>query len=233
VRLRSRPAAVQRADWLAAAMLWAYVVCFSFAYVWLAAGTGALVLFGAVQLTMFGAGLRAGERFSPLAWGGFALAVTGLLVLLWPGLAAPAPAGAALMALAGIAWGVYSLRGRSGGEPVAATARNFIRATPLALAVSLILATQAQASLHGVLLAVASGALTSGLGYVLWYAALPALGSLRAATVQLSVPPLAALGGVLLLGEAATLRLALASAAILGGIGLVLLSRTLGAPRAP
>jgi drug/metabolite transporter (DMT)-like permease len=233
VRLRARPAHRARPDWIAAAMLWAYVVCFSFAYLWLAAGTGALVLFGAVQLTMFGVGLHAGERFSPLAWSGFALAVAGLLVLLWPGLAAPAPAGAALMALAGVAWGVYSLRGRSAGEPVAATAGNFARATPLALAVSLIFATQAQASAHGLLLAVASGALTSGVGYVLWYAALPHLGALRAATVQLSAPPLAALGGVLLLGEAATLRLVVASAAILGGIGLVLLARTRRALRTP
>jgi drug/metabolite transporter (DMT)-like permease len=233
VRLRARPADGARPDWLAATMLWAYVVCFSFAYLWLAAGTGALVLFGAVQLTMFGVGLHAGERFSPLAWSGFALAVAGLLVLLWPGLAAPAPAGAALMALAGVAWGVYSLRGRSAGEPVAATARNFARATPLALAVSLLFATQAQANVQGLLLAVASGALTSGVGYVLWYAALPHLGSLRAATVQLSAPPLAALGGVLLLGEAATLRLVVASTAILGGIGLVLLARTRHASRAP
>ena len=233
VRLRARPAHRARPDWIAAAMLWAYVVCFSFAYLWLAAGTGALVLFGAVQLTMFGVGLHAGERFSPLAWSGFALAVAGLLVLLWPGLAAPAPAGAALMALAGVAWGVYSLRGRSAGEPVAATAGNFARATPLALAVSLIFATQAQASAQGLLLAGASGALTSGVGYVLWYAALPHLGALRAATVQLSAPPLAALGGVLLLGEAATLRLVVASAAILGGIGLVLLARTRRALRTP
>jgi drug/metabolite transporter (DMT)-like permease len=137
------------------------------------------------------------------------------------------------MAAAGVAWGVYSLRGRGGGEPVAASARNFIRATPLAFAVSLVFAAEARMSPPGVLLAVASGALTSGLGYVLWYAALPHLGSLRAATVQLSVPPLAALGGVLLLGEAATLRLGVASTAILGGIGLVLLARTRRAARAP
>lgn len=226
VRLRPGPAVAARADWLAATMLWAYVVCFSFAYLSLAAGTGALILFGAVQMTMFSVGLWRGERFTPLAWVGFALAVGGLVYLVSPGLAAPAPLGAALMASAGIAWGVYSLRGRLAGEPVAATAGNFIRATPLALLVSLVFAGQAQASLPGIALAVASGALTSGLGYVVWYAALPHLPALRAATVQLSVPPLAALGGVLWLAEAATLRLALASLAILGGVALVLASRS-------
>jgi drug/metabolite transporter (DMT)-like permease len=227
VRLRARdpstPAA--RTDWLAALMLWLYVAGFSFAYLTLSAGTGALILFGAVQLTMFAAGLRSGERFAPLAWLGFALAVTGLVVLVLPGLAAPAPLGTALMATAGIAWGVYSLRGKRAGEPVAATASNFVRATPLALVVSLLFAGSAHAGAQGLALAIASGAITSGLGYVIWYAALPGLGSLRAATVQLSVPPLTALAGVWLLSEALSLRLALASAAILGGIALVLASR--------
>jgi drug/metabolite transporter (DMT)-like permease len=224
-RVSSAPAAA-RPDWLAATMLWAYVVCFSFAYLWLAAGTGALILFGAVQITMFSVGLWRGERFAGLAWVGFALALAGLLFLVWPGLAAPAPLGAALMAVAGIAWGVYSLRGRQAGAPVAATANNFMRATPLALAVSLLFAGQAQASAPGLVLAIASGALTSGLGYVVWYAALPQLSALRAATVQLAVPPLAALGGVLWLAETATPRLLLSSAAILGGIAAVLIART-------
>jgi drug/metabolite transporter (DMT)-like permease len=225
VRLRARPAVAARADWLAAAMLWLYVATFSFAYLTLSAGTGALILFGAVQMTMFGAGLRGGERFTPLAWLGFTLAVAGLVVLVLPGLAAPPLGGTALMATAGIAWGVYSLRGRQAGEPVAATAGNFARATPLAFALSLLYAGSAHASLPGVLLAVASGALTSGLGYVLWYAALPGLSSLRAATVQLSVPALTALAGVALLGETLSPRLALASVTILGGIALVLAAR--------
>jgi drug/metabolite transporter (DMT)-like permease len=182
---------------------------------------------------MFAAGLYGGERFTAPAWSGFGVAIAGLVILLWPGLTAPAPGGALLMALAGLAWGVYSLRGRGAGEPVAATASNFLYATPLALAVSLVFAASAHAGVAGLLLALASGALTSGLGYVIWYTALPHLSSLRAATVQLSVPPLAALGGVLLLGEAATLRLAVASAAILGGIGLVLLARSRPLARAP
>lgn len=234
VRLRGGPPAQAHTDWLAAMMLWAYVAGFSFAYLTLPAGTGALILFGAVQLTMFAAGLRAGERFTPAAWAGFALAVAGLLYLVSPGLAAPPLAGTLLMAAAGIAWGVYSLRGRGAGEPVAATAGNFLRAAPLALlvsAASLVIVGAPHASATGIALAVTSGAITSGLGYVVWYAALPHLTSLRAATMQLSVPPLAALGGVWWLSEALTMRLVLASAAILGGIALVLFSRSKGVRR--
>ena len=229
VRLRSGTHRAARPDWLAATMLFAYVACFSFAYLTLAAGTGALILFGMVQLTMFGVGLRTGERFSAAAWAGVALALAGLLALVVPGVAAPAPGGAALMAAAGVAWGIYSLRGRAAGDAVAATAGNFLRAAPLALALSLVFVDGWHFSAEGVALAVASGALTSGLGYVIWYAALPGLTALRAATVQLSVPPLAALGGALLLSEALSLRLLLASAAILGGVALVLFSRSLAA----
>lgn len=212
-------------DWWAAAMLWAYVACFSFAYLSLSAGTGALILFGCVQLTMFAAGLRAGERFSPRAWGGFVAALAGLVYLVSPGLAAPPLLGAVLMAAAGVAWGLYSLRGRRAGDALAATGANFRRATPMALALSALSLSAFHASGVGVLLAVLSGAVTSGLGYVVWYAALRGLTALRAATVQLSVPPLAALGGALLLSEALTPRLLLASAAILGGVAAVLFSR--------
>lgn len=223
---RRRPAAAAvPPDWLAALMLWTYMACFSFAYVSLSAGSGALILFAAVQLTMFGAGLRAGERFAPLAWAGLVLALAGLLYLLAPGLAAPPPEAAALMALAGLAWGVYSLRGRRAGDALGASAGNFLRALPLALLLSLLMIPALQLRGEGIVLALLSGGLTSGLGYVLWYAALPGLSALRAATLQLAVPPLAALGGVLLLGEALSLRLLLASAAILGGIALALTSR--------
>lgn len=226
--LRLRRAAPVRAgaDGWAAVMLFAYVALFSFAYLTLAAGTGALILFGAVQLTMFGVGLYGGERFRAGAWCGLALAVGGLVVLLSPGPAAPPLAGAAMMAGAGVAWGVYSLRGRGVADPLAATAANFARATPLALLLSLVLVFDARVDAHGAALAVASGALTSGLGYVIWYAALPGLSALRAATVQLSVPPIAAFGGVLFLSEAITLRLAAASITILGGVALVLASRS-------
>jgi len=213
-------------DWPSAAMLFLYVACFSFAYLRLPAGSGALILFGAVQLSMLAAGLRAGERLQSAGWLGLALAAGGLVFLLLPGVAAPAPAGAALMAVAGVAWGIYSLRGRGAPDPLAATGGNFVRATPLGIFLWLgwmAWTASAHANAHGVALALASGALTSGLGYVVWYAALPRLAALQAASVQLSVPLIAALGGVLLLDEAFTARLAAASVAILGGIALVLL----------
>jgi len=215
-----------RADWAAATMLFLYVAFFSFAYLTLSAGTGALILFGAVQLTMLAAGLRAGERFDALGWAGFALAAGGLVYLVSPGVTAPTPLGAALMTVAGVAWGVYSLRGRGLDNPLAATAGTFLRAAPMALALSVLLYGRAHASPAGILLALASGALTSGIGYVIWYAALKGLSAIRAAAVQLSVPPIAAFGAVLFLAEPLTPRLAAASAAILGGIALVLASRT-------
>jgi len=213
------------ADWTAAVMLFLYVAGFSFAYLLLPAGGGALILFGMVQLTMLAAGLMKGERFSTAGWLGLALAIAGLVLLLLPGVAAPSLAGAALMAVAGVAWGIYSLRGRGVPDPLAATGGNFIRATSLGIALWLAWAARSHLDAGGVALALASGAITSGLGYVVWYAALPRLAALQAASVQLSVPLIAALGGVLLLGEAFTARLALAGVAILGGIGLVLGTR--------
>jgi drug/metabolite transporter (DMT)-like permease len=224
MRLRRQPLA-SSVDWRAAAQLFAYVALFSFAYVSLPAGTGALILFGAVQLTMLGAGLLAGERFAPLGWLGLAASVAGLVVLLLPGAAAPSLSGAVLMAGAGMAWGGYSLRGRGARDPLAATAASFIRAAPLGVLLALVCAARAHADARGLGLAVASGALTSGLGYVVWYAALRHLTSLRAAVVQLSVPLIAAVGGVALLDEAFSLRLGVAALTILGGIGLVLGSR--------
>jgi drug/metabolite transporter (DMT)-like permease len=183
------------------------------------------VLFGAVQVTMFGVGLWGGERFAPLAWCGLALAVGGLVWLVAPGVEAPPPLAAGSMALAGVAWGIYTLRGRGVADPVASNAASFLRAAPMAAALSLLTIADARAETTGLLIAVASGAITSALGYVIWYMALRGLTALRAATVQLSVPLIAALVGVALLGEPITSRLALASVAILGGIGLVLGSR--------
>jgi len=212
-------------DWRSAALLFAYVALFSFAYVSLAAGTGALVLFGAVQLTMLGAGLLRGERFAPSGWLGLVLAMGGLVVLLLPGAAAPAPLAAVLMAGAGAAWGGYSLRGKGAADPLAATAASFLRAAPLGLLLALVFAARLHADARGMWLAIASGAITSGLGYVVWYAALRRLSALRAAVLQLSVPLIATAGGALLLGEAFTLRLGASALAILGGIGLVLGSR--------
>lgn len=227
LRLQPGSAPRRHADWAAAAMLFAYVVLFSLAYVSLGAATGALILFGAVQLTMFGAGLRGGERFGHQGWLGLVVSVGGLVYLLSPGLAAPPAAGAASMAGAGVAWGLYSLRGRGVESPLAATAGNFLRAVPLALAAGLLVMpwVAVHAAPSGIALAVASGALTSGVGYVVWYAALKGLTAMRAATVQLAVPPIAAAGGAWLLAESLSGRLLIASTAILGGIALVLNER--------
>jgi drug/metabolite transporter (DMT)-like permease len=216
-------------NWRSAAMLFLYMACFSFAYLSLGAGTGALILFGAVQLTMFAVARRGGERFSQLSWIGLAVAVLGLIYLVSPGLHAPDPLGALLMTVAGLAWGFYSLLGRRATDPLAATARNFVSAVPLVLLVSLgswlMTPDAVHANARGVMLAIASGALASGCGYVVWYAVLPSLPAMRAATLQLSVPAIAALGGVLLLSEELTPRLLLASLATLGGVAFVLAQR--------
>ena len=206
--------------WGSALALFLYAAPFSFAYVTLGAATGALILFGAVQTTMLVAGARGGERPHGREWIGLAVAVGGLLFLTAPGLTAPPLLGSVLMAGAGMAWGIYSLRGRGESRPLAATAGNFLRAVPPAAALSALLLPGAGLTPGGAVLAVISGSVTSGLGYVLWYAALPGLSATRAAIVQLSVPILAALGGVLLLGETITLRLGLSSVLILGGVGL-------------
>ena len=209
-------------SWIAAAALLGYAAAFSFAYLSLDAGVGALLLFGAVQLSMIAWGLYRGERFNRTASVGLILAIGGLLALLLPGASAPPLGGALLMLLAGLAWGVYSLLGRGVADPLAATAGNFLRAVPMALVVSALLLGQARWDLPGLVYAVFSGALTSGIGYAIWYTALRGLKSFQAASVQLSVPILTALAGSLLLDEALTLRLAISAATVLGGIALVL-----------
>jgi drug/metabolite transporter (DMT)-like permease len=211
-------------SWTSGAMLFLYALAFSLAYLELSTGTGALILFGTVQLTMLLWGRIQGERPRFLQWIGMAVASMGLVVLVLPGLATPSPRGAAWMALAGFAWGVYSLRGKGVSDPVAATADNFLRAAPLVLAV-LALAGKPQFTAHGIFWAVLSGAVTSGLGYVAWYAALRGLTATRAALIQLAVPVLAALGGILFLSEGATFRLLAAGALTLGGLALVFQSR--------
>jgi drug/metabolite transporter (DMT)-like permease len=208
--------------WPSASMLFLYVVPFSFAYVSLGAGTGALILFGSVQATMLAAALTSGERPHPLEWTGLVLALGGLFYLVMPGLTAPSPIGCALMTIAGVAWGVYSLRGRAASDPLADTAGNFVRAVPLALGVSVLAAKQARVDLTGAMLAVLSGAVASGLGYAVWYAALSGLTATRAATVQLAVPALTAAGGVVFLAERITTRLVVAAILILGGVALAL-----------
>jgi drug/metabolite transporter (DMT)-like permease len=208
-------------NWISALALFAYAAAFSFAYNTLSAGTGALLLFGAVQATMILWGFRKGERLDPIQIAGLVVAVAGLVLLVLPGLSAPPLIGSILMLSAGVAWGVYSLRGKTAGDPIAATSGNFLRAVPFAALVSVIMLPKMHLDSSGVLYAVISGAITSGLGYVIWYAALGGLKAASAATVQLSVPVLAATGGILLLGEPITLRYVIASIAVLGGIFLV------------
>jgi drug/metabolite transporter (DMT)-like permease len=211
VLIRGRSHDRGTADWRTVATLFIYMAFFSFAYLSLSAGTGALILFGAVQLTMFIFALREGEHFPLLSWAGLTLALLGLIHLVSPGVTAPDPLGAVLMAIAGIAWGLYSLWGRSAANPLEATARNFVYSVPLVLIGSLFFWRDFSSSTNGLALAVASGAIASGCGYVIWYAALPGLTATRAATVQFSVPVIAAFGGVIMLSEQITLRLLLAS----------------------
>ena len=217
-----------RGNWPSALALFAYAAGFSYAYIELTAASGALILFGAVQATMIGYGLWSGERMRALQVAGFVLACAGLVGLLLPGLSAPPPFAAALMLGAGIAWGVYSLRGKGAGDPLQVTAGNFVRAAGLGLLLAAAAWQHAAWDAAGLAYAIASGALASGVGYAIWYPAVPFLRATIAATVQLSVPVITALGGVLLLGEALTLRLLLASVAILGGIALVVLVRPAG-----
>ena len=209
-------------NWGSAFALFAYAASFSFAYVSLPAASGALLLFGAVQATMIGHGLWTGERLHRLARVGLALALAGLVGLLLPGLSAPPLTGSLLMVGAGIAWGIYSLRGKGAGDPTRVTAGNFLRAVPLTAVLSLLVLNRASLDTQGVYYALASGALASAIGYAIWYTALPALKATHGATVQLSVPVIAALGGIVFLGEPLSLRLVLASMAILGGIALVI-----------
>lgn len=209
-------------SWLSAFALFAYAAGFSFAYISLPAGTGALLLFGAVQITMIGYGFSRGVRLRKQQIAGFALAFSGLIGLMMPGLSAPPLQGSALMLGAGIAWGVYSLRGSRAGDATRITASNFLRAVPFAVTLTIVMLPAARLDALGVAYAVASGALASGLGYAIWYMALQGLRTTSAAAVQLSVPVIAAIGGMIFLGEPMTTRLLIASTAILGGIAVTL-----------
>ncbi|EDX89595.1 MAG: drug/metabolite transporter (DMT)-like permease [Alcanivorax sp.] len=222
LRDRSVKAMATQGNQGSALALFVYAAGFSLAYVELATGTGALLLFGAVQATMIGIGLYRGERLAPLQWLGLMLALAGLVALMLPGATAPPLAAAALMLVAGAAWGVYSLRGKGAADATAVTAGNFLRALIWLLPLALFAWPAQWPQGAGLVYAVLSGALASGAGYAIWYLALRGLASSTAATVQLSVPVLAALAGVVWLDEAFTLRLLLASAAILGGIALVI-----------
>jgi drug/metabolite transporter (DMT)-like permease len=231
--VKRKSAFSSNANALSAFLLFLYAVAFSFAYLSLSAGTGALILFGAVQATMIIYALFSGERPFWGEWFGLFLAIAGLIYLLLPGLAAPSPAGAALMLVAGIAWGFYSLLGRGAKDPLINTANNFLFSLPFVFAVNLavVLFGAVHVSTNGVLLAILSGAVTSGLGYVVWYAALRSLTAIQAAMVQLAVPVLAATSGVVILSETLSLRLIFSAVLILGGIALAVLSRQIAKKR--
>ncbi len=208
--------------WFSAMALFLYAAGFSFAYTQLPAGSGALLLFGAVQATMMIWGLLRGEKLQARAAIGFALALCGLVALSWPGVSTPPLFASFSMLIAGIAWGAYSLRGRSISNPLQATAGNFLRAVPLAILLTALLWSRLNFDRTGILLAIASGAVTSGLGYVIWYAVVPELGAIRASIVQLNVPVIAAVAGIAFLKEMLSMRVSLAAAAILGGVALAL-----------
>ena len=222
VRLRPGLAA-GRGSWGSALALFAYAALFSMAYLSLTAATGALLLFGSVQVTMISWSLFTGDRLTPAQWSGFGLALAGLGWLLLPGLAAPPPGPAALMVTAGVAWGIYTLRARGAGDPTRVTASNFLLASIPAALIAVAFFARASLDFTGILLAAASGALASGLGYAVWYAALKQIRTPTAAVAQLSVPVITAIAGVGLLAEPLSLRLVLAGVAVLGGIALVVL----------
>lgn len=222
--VRSRPGLAEgRGSWISALALFGYAIAFSLAYLSLTAATGALLLFGAVQVTMVGWSLAAGDRLAPRQWAGFVLALGGLAWLLMPGLAAPPAGAAALMIVAGGAWGIYTLRARGAGDPTRVTASNFLLACIPAMLVAVVFYGRLSIDVPGIVLAAASGALASGLGYAVWYAALKHIRTSSAAVAQLSVPVITAVAGVGLLAEPLSLRLVLAGAAVLGGIALVVL----------
>jgi drug/metabolite transporter (DMT)-like permease len=220
---RSKPGRL--GNWPSAIALFAYASGFSYAYVSLPAATGALLLFGAVQSTMIGHAIWKGARLNKIQLLGLTMATCGLIGMFLPGLSMPPLLGSLLMLGAGIAWGVYSLRAKGMGDPTEVTAGNFLRSVPFALVLSMLMLDRASLNATGLGYAATSGALTSGLGYAIWYRVLPAIRSTSAATVQLSVPVVAAVGGVLFLGESVTLRLILASIAILGGVALTILAK--------
>ena len=213
-------------SWISAAALFVYAVCFSYAYISLSAGAGALILFGCVQATMIATGLWSGDRPGIGEWLGWTIATGGLIWLVLPGVESPPLAGATLMATAGIAWGIYSIRGRSETDALGSTAANFLLSIAMVALLTALTITAADITSTGILLALISGALTSGIGYVIWYAALDYLTAMKAALVQLSVPIIATIGGVLLLAEPLSVRLIVASGLVLGGICLALTNKS-------
>lgn len=212
-------------SWLASLMLFVYAITFSYAYISLDTGTGALILFGSVQITMILLSLIAGDRLHYIEWAGVIIAFTGFVYLILPGVTAPSPMGFMLMAAAGIAWGIYTLKGRGSQNPLMDTAYNFLRTIPLVILLTIITVSNANYSSEGILLALLSGGITSGIGYTIWYIALGGLSATQAAVLQLLVPIIAAFGGVIFAAEAITGRLTISAAMVLGGILIVVLGK--------
>ena len=214
-----------KGSWSASSMLFLYAITFSFAYITLDTGTGALILFGSVQITMILLSLISGDRLHITEWAGVTIAFIGFVYLILPGVTTPSAIGFLLMIVAGIAWGIYTLKGRSSDDPLMDTAYNFLRTLPLVIILAIITVKNAHYSYQGVLLAVLSGGITSGIGYAIWYVALGGLSATQAAVVQLLVPVIAAFGGIIFVSEAVTLRLTVSATMILGGILMVVLGR--------
>jgi len=214
-----------KGSWSASLMLFLYAITFSFAYVTLDTGTGALILFGSVQITMILLSLISGDRLHITEWAGVTIAFIGFVYLILPGVTTPSAIGFLLMIVAGIAWGIYTLKGRSSDDPLMDTAYNFLRTLPLVIILAIITVQNAHYSYEGVLLALLSGGITSGIGYAIWYIALGGLSATQAAVVQLLVPVIAAFGGVIFVSEAVTLRLTVSATMILGGILMVVLGK--------
>ena len=214
-----------KGNWYSSIMLFLYAITFSFAYITLDTGTGALILFGAVQITMILLSIYAGNRLHILEWMGLIIAFTGFIYLILPGVNIPSIRGFLLMAIAGIAWGIYTLNGRKSKNPLMDTAYNFIRTIPFLIILLIISISQVNYSTEGIWLAIISGGVTSGIGYTIWYMALGGLSATQAAVVQLLVPVIAAFGGVIFIAEKITFRLTMASFLILGGILVIVMTR--------
>jgi len=215
-----------KGSWAASFMLFLYAITFSYAYTSLDTGTGALILFGSVQITMILLSLISGTRLHSLEWAGVIIAFTGFVFLIMPGVTTPSTIGLLLMTAAGIAWGIYTLKGRSSKSPLFDTAYNFLRTTPLVMLLGLITFNNANYTSEGILLALLSGGITSGIGYTIWYIALSGLSATQAAVLQLLVPVIAALGGVIFVSESITFRLSVSAAMVLGGILMVVLGKS-------
>lgn len=225
LKISNKTGSPSKGSWVSGAMLFLYAITFSFAYITLDTGTGALILFGSVQITMILLSLISGNRLHISEWAGLSIAFTGFVYLVLPGVSSPSVVGFTLMTVAGIAWGIYTLKGRGSDNPLADTAYNFLRTVPLVIILAIITVHNLHYTLEGVLLAILSGAIASGIGYMIWYIALGDLSATQAAVVQLAVPVIAALGGVIFVSEPLTLRLILSGFIILGGILLVVLGR--------